>query len=118
MTRKQRKEAAKVANYIINNITMSEIIHLVAQRANESAEKIVRENLNASEYKEIMLKKEKKEKSFFTKVKDWIKGEPKVKSTPPPKTETETEKPKIPTKKAPRKRSKRASLATRKVKKG
>ena len=117
MTRKQKKEVAKVANYIINNITMSEIIHLVAQKANETAEKIVRDNLNASEYKEVMLKKEKsKEKSFFTKIKDWIKGEPEVKSTPPKKSATR--KPSIPTKKTPKKRSKRSSLATRKIKKG
>jgi hypothetical protein len=100
---------------------MSEIIHLVAQKANESAKKIVLENLSATEYKEIMLKKEKLEKedkSFFTKIKDWMKGKPEVKDDPPKQAETKPKKSVLPTKKTQKRKGKRASLATRKVKKG
>jgi hypothetical protein len=80
MTRREAKEVKKLANYIFNNLTVSEMFHILAEKSSEVAKKIVIEKLETEEYKRILLQKKEKEaklqkrKKLFQDTKEWIIG--------------------------------------------
>lgn len=73
MTRKQRIEASKIANYILNNMTMAEILDILAKKSADIANEIVLKKLPVQEYKKLLIlkkaKKAKKVKSFKKEIK-------------------------------------------------
>ena len=122
MTRRQEKEIKKVANYIFNNLTVSEVFHILAEKSSEIATKVVIEKLETDEYKRILLQKKKKEATLkrnretLRRVKDWFSGlftkKTEVPELPPVK-EKKTIK-KIKTRRRKVKSSKTKGLSTKK----
>ena len=55
MRARDKKKVGKIANYILNNITMAEILTVLAQKSTEIAKKIVTNKLDVEDYKQIIL---------------------------------------------------------------
>ena len=66
MTVKEKKKAQELANFILNNITLAEIMSILARRSTEIANQIVREKLPAEKYRAIIVSEDS---SFGKKVK-------------------------------------------------
>jgi hypothetical protein len=100
MTGRQEKEIKKVANYIFNNLTVSEMFHILAEKSSEIATKVVIEKLETDEYKRILLQKKKKEATLkrnretLGKIRGWFSGlftkKAEIPDTPPVKEEQKT----------------------------
>ena len=59
----KKKKIEEIANYIINNITMAEVTHILIERATETATEIVENDLPAEEYRAIIFYKKKRKKN-------------------------------------------------------
>ena len=89
MKRKEKKKAEELANYILNNMTMAEIMSVLAKRSTEIAEKIVQENLSAEDYRTIIVSEDASfEKKVEVRAEGWwtrlLKKVGLIKEPPPP----------------------------------
>tara|TARA_Y100000588_G_scaffold376067_1_gene453292 strand:- start:1193 stop:1552 length:360 start_codon:yes stop_codon:yes gene_type:complete len=66
----KKKKIEEIANYIINNITMAEVTHILIEKATETATEIVDNDLPAEEYRAIIFYKNKRKKKSSKLIKD------------------------------------------------
>lgn len=87
MNRKQQKQTSEIANYILNNITISETLHILAKKSQEIAEQIVKEDLKEEEYKNLILEINKEKKvGIADKLSFWVRSLFQKKEEPAPQT--------------------------------
>tara|TARA_B100000959_G_scaffold180282_1_gene188603 strand:- start:232 stop:612 length:381 start_codon:yes stop_codon:yes gene_type:complete len=71
--RLRKKRVEEIANFIINNITLAETTTMVMERALESAEYIVENNLNPQDFKSPVARKKLAQKVKTHKGKSEVK---------------------------------------------
>ena len=62
MNKLNKKKVEQIANFIVNNITLAEVSVMVVERATETAEFIVKNNLNPNNFNSPVARKKLKEK--------------------------------------------------------
>ena len=95
MTRKEKNKAQELANFILNNITMAEIMSILAKRSTEIAEQIVQQKLPAEDYRTIIVsddtsfknKVKVSEESWWTKLLKKLRPSKGPLPPPPPSTQ-------------------------------
>ncbi len=83
MDKKAEKDASNLANFILNNMSVAEALHILAKKSQEVAEEMIKNNINHSEYKNNLLKdKETKTPiSLFNKISLWFNNVTNKKDT-------------------------------------
>lgn len=76
MDKRAEKDISKLANFILNNITISEALHILAKKSQEVAEDMIKNNINHLEYKQALLKDKeiKTPDSLLDKTFLWFKN--------------------------------------------